>query len=296
MDLNTAPAHPGMRRVLRDGYRPPNVFADADVMRRCAGYNSSYAHRWLLLGLAGSGSCFHVDPFNTSAWNALLSGRKRWALYPPSGPVPPGMGRWSAQGAAVAGMGKPTSRAGVSDRGREIGEALFDRRLSSDRDWGLTSRFHFGGFAAGGGDGALAWFRDVLPALGEAERPLECTVAPGDIVLIPAGWWHAVLNLETSLAVTENFATATDFERRMRQTPTRGCVLGMHRMSIGWYPYHERPKDCPEQASNLLPGSLGPPKRFPTSHVQMMLAPYTDRCEVARLYHVFVADDEMREP
>ena len=40
--------------------------------------------RWLLVSSTGSGSGWHIDPWNTSAWNALLHGRKRWALYPPS--------------------------------------------------------------------------------------------------------------------------------------------------------------------------------------------------------------------
>lgn len=39
--------------------------------------------RWLVAGPAGSGSRFHCDPYCTSAWNALLSGRKLWVFYPP---------------------------------------------------------------------------------------------------------------------------------------------------------------------------------------------------------------------
>ncbi len=35
-----------------------------------------------------AGSPFHLDPFKTSAWNALLAGRKRWVIYPPN-QVPP---------------------------------------------------------------------------------------------------------------------------------------------------------------------------------------------------------------
>lgn len=46
--------------------------------------------QWLLIGGVGSGLSFHVDPFGCSAWNALLEGKKRWALYPPSR-IPPGV-------------------------------------------------------------------------------------------------------------------------------------------------------------------------------------------------------------
>ena len=56
-------------------------------------------HRWLIWGPARSGSTFHKDPNATSAWNAVVRGRKRWILYPPSA-QPPGqplsivLGQW----------------------------------------------------------------------------------------------------------------------------------------------------------------------------------------------------------
>lgn len=46
--------------------------------------------RWLIVGPKGSGSSFHVDPNGTDAWNATLSGEKKWVLFPPDVP-PPGV-------------------------------------------------------------------------------------------------------------------------------------------------------------------------------------------------------------
>lgn len=39
------------------------------------------------------------------------------------------------------------------------------------------------------------------PLYAEAPTPLECVLHPGDLLYIPAGWWHYVLSVDTSASV-----------------------------------------------------------------------------------------------
>eukprot|EP00898_Chlorokybus_atmophyticus_P007500 jgi/Chlat1/7751/Chrsp66S07229 len=116
-------------------------------------------YRWLIIGPKGSGSSFHVDPNSTSAWNAVISGRKKWIMYPP-GTVPPGV-HPSKDGADVA---TPVS---------------------------ITE-----------------WFMNFYDQTKKMDvKPVECVCEAGEVVFVPRGWWHTVVNLEASVAVTQNYVS-----------------------------------------------------------------------------------------
>ncbi|KAG8632916.1 hypothetical protein MANES_18G065400v8 [Manihot esculenta] len=123
-------------------------------------------YRWLIIGPERSGASWHVDPALTSAWNTLLCGRKRWALYPP-GRVPMGV---------------------TVHVNEEDGDVNVDTPSS------------------------LQWWLDFYPLLSDEDKPIECTQLPGETIFVPSGWWHCVLNLETTIAVTQNFANSKNFE------------------------------------------------------------------------------------
>ncbi|XP_041133014.1 jmjC domain-containing protein 8 isoform X3 [Polyodon spathula] len=48
----------------------------------------------------------------------------------------------------------------------------------------------------------LSWVVDTYPALNQEDRPIECTIHPGEVLFFPDRWWHATLNLDTSVFIS----------------------------------------------------------------------------------------------
>ncbi|KAJ1386188.1 Protein kinase-like domain superfamily [Sesbania bispinosa] len=59
---------------------------------------------------------------------------------------------------------------------------------------------------------SLQWWLDFYPLLADEDKPIECTQLPGETIYVPSGWWHCVLNLETTIAVTQNYVNSNNFE------------------------------------------------------------------------------------
>lgn len=45
----------------------------------------------------------------------------------------------------------------------------------------------------------LSWLEETYPQLPPDQAPLECTIRPGEVLFFPDRWWHATLNLDTSV-------------------------------------------------------------------------------------------------
>jgi mannose-6-phosphate isomerase class I len=64
-------------------------------------------------------------------------------------------------------------------------------------------------------ESVIEWFADFYKETKKkgAPKPIECVTRPGELMFIPSGWWHTVLNLEESVAVTQNFVSSQNLHR-----------------------------------------------------------------------------------
>jgi histone arginine demethylase JMJD6 len=161
--------HPVLSGLLQD-YTQPR-FVGSDLFALLGEQRPPF--RWFLLGPRRSGSNVHIDPLATSAWNTLITGRKRWILFDPRTP-------------------------------KAVAKGLSHVMLDND---------------------AVHWFTEVLPRVKEDvaaldfDPPLavvEFVQEESQTVFVPSDWWHAVLNLEDTIAITQNFASATNLDNVWR--------------------------------------------------------------------------------
>jgi len=129
-------------------------------------------YRWFLIGPQRSGSAVHKDPFGTSAWNTVVHGRKLWLLFPPE-----------------------TLEIIVKDIENENDDEDDEVELN------ILEPIHY--------------FMSILPKLRRKHPTISIYLTfqeSGDTMFVPSGWWHSVINLTDTIAITQNYCSWINFK------------------------------------------------------------------------------------
>ncbi|KAJ1972004.1 hypothetical protein H4R34_005553 [Dimargaris verticillata] len=179
--------------LLRD-YRVPRYFG-GDLFQLAGQRRPPY--RWFVVGPARSGTGIHLDPLGTSAWNALVVGHKRWALFPPSTPralVDPPMKPFDREAASWFYHAFPQFR--------QPPTAEFFRLFGA----------HYGFPCHYPGQDYLHARNHRHTTLGHLIGMVEVLHHPGETIFVPGGWHHVVINLDFTVAITQNFCAPVSFD------------------------------------------------------------------------------------
>jgi hypothetical protein len=141
---------------------------------------------------------FVQDPNSTSAWNGLISGRKKWILYPPHS-TPPGVHAQDSDREVVT----PVSVAEWFVNHYNEHSALMNdhpKVNASNRSMKpLLSNNNDDDDAALDEQPCVTDYTDY--------SPIECICEAGEMIYIPHHWFHTALNLTESVALTGNHVT-----------------------------------------------------------------------------------------
>mmetsp|Transcript_27790 Transcript_27790/g.89401 ORF Transcript_27790/g.89401 Transcript_27790/m.89401 type:complete len:489 (-) Transcript_27790:244-1710(-) len=95
---------------------------------------------------------------------------------------------------------------------------------------------------AGEDDEAIMYFDFILPRIKKEYPELkiyEGLQKPGEVIFVPGDWWHGVLNLEDTVAVTQNYCGPDNFD-------VVWCKARKEREKVAWLWLRNMKKFAPE--------------------------------------------------
>lgn len=125
-------------------------------------------------------------------------------------------------------------RSGTTVHTDPLGTSAWNAITSGKKRWVLFEPKHPAKFVKGKAlrrdhedDEAIDYFYNILPRIREQIRiegydvkVHECIQNAGEIIFVPCNWWHGVINLENTVAVTENYCGYDNFDfvwKKMRK-------------------------------------------------------------------------------
>jgi hypothetical protein len=146
----------------------------------------------------------HIDPLNTNAWNTVIAGRKVWILFPPNTPeaIVKGKQFWADED-----LDPDIENEGVG---------WYDRVYPKLRAWIMANGNKYG-------------LREFIQY-------------PGETIFVPGSWWHFVINLDDTWAMTQNYTNMSNFPLVWRD-------VRVERKHMAWRWLHSLEKRFPKAAA-----------------------------------------------
>lgn len=119
-------------------------------------------------------------------------------------------------------------RSGTTIHTDPLGTAAWNAVTHGDKHWVLMEPQVTKKVAKGSGllkdgedDEAIMYFDYILPRIKRANpdlRVYEGMQRPGEVIFVPGDWWHAVVNTEDAIAITQNYCGPDNFEVIWKKT------------------------------------------------------------------------------